>query len=92
MENDEFVKAKILRVLARKEKWLHAHTPLTNIVKWVVIRGNGKRVRKMIGELRRENLVIVKPTHYGEEISLNSYQKLKIMEIIKKYFSSESHV
>jgi len=88
-ETDELIRARILRVLVRKEKWLHAHTPLTNIIKWVVVRKNGKRVKKLIDELRREGLVILKPTHYGEEVSLNPYQKEKIIEIIKKYFSNE---
>jgi hypothetical protein len=46
-ESDELIKAKILRVLVRKEKWLHAHTPLTNIVKWVVVRRNGKRGKEV---------------------------------------------
>lgn len=91
-ETDEFVKAKILRVLVRKEKWLHAHTPLTNIVKWIVIRKDGKRVKKLINELRKEDLIIIKPTHYGEEISLNFYKKDRIMEIIKKYFGSDEEI
>jgi hypothetical protein len=85
-ESDELIKSKVLRVLAKKNKWLHSHTPLTNIIRWVYVKRNGKRVKKMIDELRRENLIILKPTHYGEEISLNPYQKDRIMEIIKKYF------
>lgn len=86
-ENDEKVKAMILHALARKIKWGESHTPLTNLVKWVVIRRNGKRVKKVINELRKEVLVNIKPTHYGEEISLNFYQKERVVEIIKKYFS-----
>lgn len=85
-ETDEKVNAMILHALARKRKWGESHTPLTNIVKWVVIRRNGKRVKKLIKELRKEGLVNIKPTHYGEEISLNFYQKEKTIEIIKKYF------
>lgn len=85
-EENEKVKAMILHALARKRKWGESHTPLTNLVKWIVIRKNGKRVKKLLGELRKELLVNIKPTHYGEEISLNFYQKGKIIEIIKKYF------
>ncbi|MBI4010064.1 MAG: hypothetical protein HY361_02630 [Candidatus Aenigmarchaeota archaeon] len=86
-EADEKVKAMILHTLARKRKWGKSHTPLINIVKWVVIRKNGKRMKKLISELRKEGLVNIKPTHYGEEISLNFYQKEKVIEVIKKYFN-----
>lgn len=86
-EENEKVKAMILHTLARKRKWGESHTPLTNVVKWVVIRRNGKRVKKVINELKREGLVNIKPTHYGEEISLNFYQKENVIEIIKRYFS-----
>ncbi len=86
-EADEKVKAMILHTLARKRKWGESHTPLTNVVKWVVIRKDGKRVKKLIRELRKEGLVNIKPTHYGEEISLNFYNKAKIIEIIKKYYN-----
>ncbi len=86
-DSDDKIKAMILHALARKRKWGESHTLLVNIVKWVVIRRNGKRVKKLISELRKEGLVNIKPTHYGEEISLNFYQKEKVMEIIKKYFS-----
>jgi len=86
-DSDDKIKALILHALARKRKWGESHTPLVNIVRWVVIRRNGKRVKKLISGLRREGLVNIKPTHHGEEISLNFYQKEKVMGIIKKYFS-----
>jgi len=85
-DENEKVKAMILHALARKRKWNESHTPLTNVIKWVIIRKNGKRVKKLISQLRKEGLVNVKPTHYGEEISLNFYQKEKVIEVIKKYF------
>lgn len=85
-EDDDKVKAMVLHTLARKRKWGESHTPLANVVKWIVVRKNGKRVKKLINELRKDGLVYVKPTHYGEEISLNFYQKEKIIETIKKYF------
>jgi hypothetical protein len=87
-ETDELIKSKVLRVLAKKNKWLHSHTSVINIIKWVYVKRNGKGVKKMIDELRRENLIIMKPTHYGEEISLNPYQKWEIMELVKKYFDN----
>jgi hypothetical protein len=89
-ENDlEYIKAKILFALARKNKWLHAHTPFTNIIKWVRIKQDGKLLKKVVNELRKEGLILIKPTHYGEEVSLNVYQKGRILDIIKKYFPEE---
>ena len=89
MDSDDYekVKAMILHTLARKRKWGESHTPLTNLVKWIIVRKNGKMVKKLINQLRTEGLVNIKPTHYGEEISLNFHRKEKIIEIIKKYFS-----
>jgi len=75
-----------LFALARKNKWLHAHTPLINVIKWVRIKRDGKLLKKLVDEMRKESLVLIKPTHYGEEISLNIYQKDRILEIIRKYF------
>ena len=89
-ENDEeYIKAKILFALARKNKWLHAHTPLTNVIKWVRIKGDGKLLKKFVNELRKEGLILIKPTNYGEEVSLNIYQKDRILEIIKKHYPEE---
>lgn len=85
-DDKEYIKAKILFALARKNKWLHAHTPLTNVIKWVRIKRDGKLLKKLVNEMRKEGLILIKPTHYGEEISLNIYQKDRILEIIRKYF------
>jgi len=87
IEDDEgYIKAKVLFALARKNKWLHAHTPLTNVIKWVRIKRDGKLLKKLVNEMRKEGLVLIKPTYYGEEISLNVHQKDEILEIIRKYF------
>jgi hypothetical protein len=88
-ETDELIKSKILRVLAKKNKWLHSHTPIVNIIRWVYVKYNGKRVKKMIKELKRENLIIIKPTHYGFEVSLNPRQKDIILNKIRKFFETE---
>jgi alanine-alpha-ketoisovalerate/valine-pyruvate aminotransferase len=89
IESDELIKSKILRALAKKNKWLHAHTSLTNVIKWVYVKHDGKRTKKLINELKKKGLILVKPTHYGEEVSLNFYQKDKIFEIIKKHYPEE---
>jgi len=89
LEEGKYTKARILWALAKKRKWLHSHTPLTNMIKWVYVKNDGRVIRKLIKELRREGMVIIKPTHYGEEISLNPYQSERIKALIKKYFGEE---
>ncbi|MFH1376776.1 MAG: hypothetical protein ABIH25_04015 [Candidatus Woesearchaeota archaeon] len=39
----------------------------------------------MAEELKKENILFSKPTHYGEEISVNSKMKEKIMYYIDKF-------
>jgi hypothetical protein len=85
-DTDELIKSKILRVLAKKNKWLHSHTSVINIIRWIYVKRNGKRVKKMIDELRKENLIIMKPTHYGLEVSLNPKEKDIILGKIRRFF------
>lgn len=85
-ETDELIKSKILRLLVLKRKWLHSHTPLTNVVKWIYVKHNGKRIKKLIQELRKEGTILIKPTHYGEEVSLNPQKKEEIVRLVKNYF------
>jgi hypothetical protein len=50
------------------------------------IRG---RVKEMAKELKKEGILFSKPTSYGEEVSINSSQKDKIMFYINKFLSME---
>jgi hypothetical protein len=44
------------------------------------------QIKEVSKELIKEGLILVKPTHYGLEVSLNPKEKKKIVEIISKYY------
>jgi len=81
----ELLKATILLKLVRKRKWGESHTPFDKVKRLVPSHLRGE-AEKVIQELKRENIILSKPTHYGEEISLNPRQTEIVYSIIKKYF------
>ena len=83
MTEIENIKKFILRKLTRKRMWLHKHTSINNLSKGLPdrLRSSGN-VKKAIKELIKENLLLLKPTNYGLEISLNIKRKTKIENII----------
>jgi len=88
MGEEEKLKATILFKLIRKRKWGGSHMPLDRVKRLVPshLRGNAEEI---IRDLIREGLALVKPTHYGEELSLNPNQAEAVYSIVKKYFSVE---
>lgn len=88
MNEEEKLKATILFKLVRKRKWGESHIPLDKAKRLVPshLRGDAERT---IRSLIKEGLIFIKPTHYGEEISLNPNQSETIYSIVKKYFSVE---
>ncbi len=88
MWTDEEIKGKILHKLTRLGKFSHSHTSIDNIPKGFPsdIRG---RVKAMAQELKKEGILFSKPTSYGEEVSINSGQKEKIMNYINKFLEME---
>lgn len=81
----EKLKATILFKLVRKRKWDGSHISLDKVKRLVPshLRGEAGNVIK---QLKRENLILFKPTRYGEEISLNPKEAETIYKIVKKYF------
>jgi hypothetical protein len=88
MEKGDELRATILFKLMRKRKWGESHIPLDRVIRLVPSHLRGE-TKKIIQDLKRENLILSKPTHYGEEISLNPKQVEVIYSIVKKYFSVE---
>lgn len=43
----------------------------------------------MANELKKERILFSKPTHYGEEVSINSDMKEKILFYINKFLEKE---
>jgi len=84
MWSDEEIKGKILHKLTRLGKFKHSHTSVDNLPKGFPpeIR---KRVKNMGKELKKENILLSKPTSYGEEVSINPSEKEKIIYYINKF-------
>lgn len=88
MWTDEQIKGKILHKLSRLGKFEHSHTAFDNLQKGfpVDIRG---RVKDMGKELKKEGILLSKPTNYGEEVSINVSMKEKILYYINKFLEME---
>ena len=88
MWSKEEIKGKILHKLTRLGKFSHSHTSIDNLPKGFPIDLRG-RVKEEIDDLIKENILFVKPTSYGKEISINSEQKEKIMFYIDRFLEME---
>ena len=88
MDNENFIKAKLLYSLARKRKWGESHTAYENIFKILKSESLGKQglrqAKDFAEDLNREGLIIKKPTNYGVQVSLNPYRAHEIKRIIKE--------
>jgi len=82
--NDEelrnILKATIFKKLKRRGKWEHAHTSFDKLTSGIPkhLRGPAKDIAE---ELIKEGLLLVKPTSYGLEVSLNPRRKAEIDKI-----------
>jgi len=85
--NDE-IKGKILHKLTRMGKFEHSHIPIDNLPKGFPIDQKGK-VKDMVKELIKEELLLTKPTSYGLEISINLKHKEKVLEYIKTFLDKK---
>jgi len=88
MITDQQIKGILLEKLYRKGKWGGAHTASENIKRWILPRNlgkNGRRIDKAMKELIKDGWIIQKPTHYGEQISLNPRFKSQIEEWIQTH-------
>ena len=86
--SDNTIKGKILHKLTRMGKFKHSHTSIDNLPKGFPpeIRG---RVKQMAKELKREGVLFSKPTHYGEEVSINPNMKERIIFYINKFLEAD---
>lgn len=78
----EQVKAFILRKLARHGYWGGRHTNIKN-----VHRLNGRECmeasKELVDELKKDEWLIIKPTSYGKEASLNPRFKADIEQYVQ---------
>jgi len=85
---DDEIKGKILHKLTRLGKFKHSHTSIDNLPKGFPkeIVGN---IKKNVDELIKEEILFVKPTHYGKEVSINTQKKDRIMFYIDRFIEKE---
>ncbi|MFC1691327.1 hypothetical protein ACFL0W_04035 [Nanoarchaeota archaeon] len=88
MWTEDEIKGKILHKLTRLGKFKHSHTSISNLPKGFPKDQRGF-VKSQIEELIKEEILFVKPTNYGDEVSINLDKKEKIMDYIEKFLEKE---
>ena len=88
MWSEKEIKGKILHKLTRLGKFHHSHTSINNMPKGFP-KNLAKQVKKETENLIKENILFIKPTSYGKEISINTEKKEKIMFYINKFLNKE---
>lgn len=88
MWTDDEIKGKILHKMTRMGKFHHSHTSIDNIPKGFPMEVRG-RVKDMTKELKKEGILISKPTNYGEEVSIDSAYRDKIISYINVFLMKE---
>jgi len=81
MLTDEEIKGKILHKLTRRGKFEHSHTAIEFLQKGFPKDLIGK-VKDMIKELKKEGILLSKPTVSGEHISINLDKIDEVMRYI----------
>ena len=88
MWSDDEIKGKILHKLTRLGKFAHSHTSVDNLPKGFPIEIRG-RVKGMVKELKKEGILLNKPTSYGEQVSINHRIRDRILYYINKFLQME---
>ena len=88
MWTDAQIKGKILHKLTRKGKFEHSHTSIDNLPKGFPSDIKG-RVKDLVKELKKEGILLSKPTSYGEEVSINVDKKERIMHYVEIFLNKK---
>ena len=88
--NFEMVKSNIIRSLHKDRYYNKRHTPISHVCKRLA-KISCKHIKKAIKELRKEEILIIKPTYHGFDVSLNVKKKKEIDEYLSKvnYFNQK---
>ena len=81
--NDNKIKATLLYHLRRKEVIGNVHTHFDTLKRGFPSH-LGKEVEKVAKKLIREGLILIKPTSYGLQVSLNKHRLREIEDFIFK--------
>lgn len=79
---DDEIKGKVLHKLVRFGKFEHSHTAIEHLQKGFPKELAGE-VKKMVHVLKKEGILLSKPTSYGEQVSLNEEKIESIMQYIE---------
>lgn len=82
--NDEEIKGKILHKLVRFGKFEHSHTAIEHLQKGFPGHLIGK-VKENIDELRKERILLMKPTNYGMQVSINVEMTDRVMGYVNLF-------
>jgi len=82
------IKGKILHKMTRFGKFEHSHTAVENLQKGFP-KDLAGRAKEIIDELKKEEIIKVKKTSYGEQVSLNVEMNNKIMYYIEIFIKKE---
>ncbi|MFH0713754.1 MAG: hypothetical protein V1722_04610 [Candidatus Micrarchaeota archaeon] len=79
------IKADILHKLFRKRKWGASHTSVDNLHKSCPshLKGAYKETSR---QLIQDGFLLVKPTGYGLEVSLNPEKREEIIATVRRFF------
>lgn len=82
--SDDEIKGKILHKLTRMGKFKASHTSVDNLPKGFPTHLSG-RVKELVKEMKKDGLLLSKPTAYGEEVSINLTKREEIHGLIEKF-------
>lgn len=76
-------KFKIIYTLHKKRYYNKRHTPIDNICKRIP-KIPCKEIKKAVSELKKEEIIIFKPTYHGMDVCLNVKRKREIYKYLNK--------
>ncbi len=86
---DGEIRGKILHKLVRFGKFEHSHTAIDHLQKGFPAHLIG-RVKENIQELKREKILLTKPTSYGEQVSINVDLTEQVMNYINLFLKQRA--
>ena len=77
----EKIKTEIIRSLHKDRYYNKRHTPIIHVCKRLP-KVPCKKIKRGIRELRKEEVIIIKPTYHGADVCLNVKKKKEIDEYL----------
>lgn len=89
-KNEELfeTKLRVIYTLHKKRYYNKRHTPISFVCKRISTIPC-KQIKNAINELKKEQIIINKPTYHGFDVCLNVKMKKEIDEYLKKYLEKD---